>query len=61
MSFLFRIDVSKNAQLANVMPKPLKCNIMEPFSKRFSLVKLKAGSNFNRRHPDSIGIPRIEI
>jgi len=31
----------------------------EPISKRFSLVKLKASDNFNRRHPKCI--PRIEI
>jgi len=31
----------------------------EPISKRFSLVKLKAGDNFNRWHTKRI--PRIEI
>ena len=29
--------------------------------KMFSLVKLKADDNFNRRHPAVGGIPRIEI
>jgi hypothetical protein len=53
----FTLTVSTPAPLHSTQCEILK--YIEPFSKRFSLVKIKAGDHFNRRN--TMSISRIEM